>query len=108
MFKSFWFTKSREFTTKSSLEIEMQIFTKSTFLMIVPYVRDEFRDILMTDPQENKRYKHSWEKIFNTVNFLCKLWVAKTFSNKAEQKDEYIRVIKGMDLKNKLKRKDKG
>ena len=107
MFKSFWFTKSREFTTKSFLEIEMQIFTNSTFLMNVPYVRDEFRDILMTDPQENKRYERSWEKIFNAVNFLCKPWVAKTFSKKTEQKDAYIRVLKGMYLKNKLKRKDK-
>ena len=109
MYKSFWFTKSRDFTTKSFLEIEMQIFTKRAFLMNVPYVRDEFRDILMTDPQKDKRYKRSWEKIFNAVNFLCKLWVAKTFSNKAEQKDEYIRVLKGIDLKKKLKRsKDKG
>ena len=77
--------------------------------MNVPYIRDEFRDILMTNPQENKRCKRSWDKIFDAVNFLCKLWVAKTFSNKAEQKDEYIRVLNGMDLKNKLKRsKDKG
>ena len=76
--------------------------------MNVPYVRDEFRDILMTNSQEDKRYKRSWDKIFDAVNFLCKLWVAKTFSNKAEQKDAYIRVLKGMDLKNKLKRnKDK-
>ena len=108
MFKSFWFTKSRKFTTKSFLEIEMQIFTKRTFLMDVPYVQDEFRDILMTNPQEDKRYKRSWDKIFNAVNFLCKLWVAKTFSNKAEQKDAYIRALNGIDLKNKLKRnKDK-
>lgn len=78
--------------------------------MNVPYVRDEFRDILMTtNPQEDKRYKRSWEKIFNAVNFLCKMWVAKTFSNKAEQKDAYIRVLNRMDLKKKLKRsKDKG
>ena len=71
MFKSFWFTKSRKFTTKSFLEIEMQIFTKWTFLMNVPYVRDEFRNILMTNPQENKRCKRSWDKIFDAVNFLC-------------------------------------
>ena len=44
----------------------------------------------------------------HSVNFLCKMWVAKTFSNKAEQKDAYIRVLKGMNLKKKLKRnKDK-
>ena len=43
-----------------------------------------------------------------SINFLCKMWVAKTFSNKAEQKDAYIRVLKGMNLKKKLKRnKDK-
>ena len=75
--------------------------------MNVPYIRDEFRNILMTDPQENKRYKRSWDKIFDTVNFLCKLWVAKTFSNKSEQKEAYIRMLNGIDLKNKLKRKDK-
>lgn len=28
-----------------------------------------------------------------SANFLCKMWVAKTFSNKAEQKDVYIRVL---------------
>ena len=107
MFKSFWFTKSREFTTKSFLEIEMQIFTKRAFLMNVPYVRDECRDILMTEPQKNNSCKRSWDTIFDAVNFLCKLWVAKTFSNKTEQKDAYIRVLNGMDLKKKLKRKDK-
>ena len=72
--------------------------------MNVPYTWDEFCDILMTNPQENKRYKRSWDKIFDAVNFLCTLWVAKTFSNKAEQKDAYIQVLKRMDLNNKLKR----
>ena len=42
-----------------------------------------------------------------SVNFLCKMWVAKTFSNKSEQKEAYIRMLNGIDLKNKLKRKDK-
>ena len=109
MFKSFWFTKSREFTTKSFLEIEMLIFKKRTLLMNVPYTWDEFCDILMTNPHENKRYKRSWDKIFDAVNFLCTLWVAKTFRNKTEQKDAYIQVLKRMDLKNKLNRnKEKG
>ncbi len=108
MFKSFWFTKSRKFTTKSFLEIEMLIFTKRTLLMSVPYIQDEFRNILMTKSQEDKRYKRSWEKIFNAVNFLCTLWIAKNFKNKTEQKEAYIQVLKGMDLKKKLKRnKDK-
>ena len=105
MFKSFWFTKSRDFTTKSFLETEMLIFTKRTFLMSVPYIQDEFRNILMS---KNKSYKRSCEKIFNAVNFLCTLWVAKNFRNKTEQKEAYIRMLKGMDLKKKLKRnKDK-
>jgi hypothetical protein len=105
MFKSFWSTKSRDFTTKSFLEIEMLIFTKRTLLMSVPYIQDEFRNILMS---KNKSYKRSCEKIFNAVNFLCTLWVAKNFRNKTEQKEAYIRMLKGMDLKKKLKRnKDK-
>ena len=86
----------------------MLIFTKRTFLMSVPYIQDEFRNILMSDPIKDKSHKRSWNKIFDAVNFLCTLWVAKTFRNKTEQKEAYIQVLKGMDLKKKLKRnKDK-
>lgn len=76
--------------------------------MSVPYIQDEFRNILTSDPIKDKSHKRSWDKIFDAVNFLCTLWVAKTFRNKTEQKEAYIRVLKGMDLKKKLKRnKDK-